>query len=231
MAHYSTLRGYDFSSTGIEDVRGVAVYGPNDKKLGKIHDVIFDHTNGNITYVIIDTGGWLTTKKFLVPANQLSDSAKHDKAFVVDLTQEQIERFPPYDESDLDTEERWSSYENRYRDVWSEGSILHREGSNRTVTPPPTTTGKPSQGQPLGTDARLQQESDLAAAEAPTDRVFPTSGNEWDRNAVGGAVGSRWETFQEDLRRRRKEVTGTCVRCGKTADPETRDDDLRRTGT
>src|SRR5262245_22828848 len=115
MAHYSTLRGQEFSSTGIEDVRGAAVYGPNDKKLGKVDDVIFDHINGNITYVVIDTGGWLTTKKFLVPANQVSDSAKHEKDFVVDLTQEQIERFPPYDESDLNSEERWNTYENRYR--------------------------------------------------------------------------------------------------------------------
>ena len=185
MAHYSTLRDYEFSSVGVEDVRGAAVYGPNDKKLGKIHDVIFDHTNGNITFVVIDTGGWLTTKKFLVPANQLADSAKHDRDFVVDLTQEQIERFPPYDESDLDSDEKWSMYENRYRDSWSEGSILHREGSSRTVTPSPSTASGTPQSQSLSADSRTQQEADLAAAEAATDRVFPSSGNEWERNPVG----------------------------------------------
>src|SRR5690349_18420743 len=70
MAHYSTLRGYDLSASTGGDVRGAKVYGRNDKELGKINDVIFDHTSGNITYVVIDTGGWLTTKKFLVPANQ-----------------------------------------------------------------------------------------------------------------------------------------------------------------
>jgi len=231
MAHYSTLRGYEFSTADIEDVRGAAVYGPNDKKLGKIHDVIFDHTNGNITYIVIDTGGWLTTKKFLVPANQLSDSAKHDKDFVVDLTQEQIERFPKYDESDLESDAKWSMYENRYRDAWGEGSVLHRESSNRTVTPSPTETEWPPVGRTLSGDRQSQQEADLAAAEAPTDRVFPSGGNEWERNPVGGAVGSRWEAFQNSFRQRRKEVTGTCARCGKTADTESGTQNLRRTGS
>jgi len=231
MAHYSTLRGYDFSSVGVEDIRGAAVYGPDDKKLGKIHDIIFDHGSGNITYVVIDTGGWLTTKKFLIPANQISDSAKHDHDFVVDLTREQIERFPPYDESDLNSDETWSLYEDRYRDSWKEGSILHREGSSRVITPPPEETGKSAQAWPLDTNTIKQQASDVAAAEAPTDRVFPTAGNEWERNPVGGAVGSRWEIFQDSLRQRRREVTGTCARCGKAAETQGGGDDLRRPGS
>jgi hypothetical protein len=229
MAHYSTLRGNELSSSSSGDVRGAKVYGRNDKGLGKIDDVIFDHTSGKVTYVVIDTGGWLTTKKFLVPANQVSDSAQHSGDFVVDLTKEQIERFPAYDETDLESEEKWSVYEGKYRDSWSEGSVLHREGSNRTVTPPTTETIA-SRERSTPADAE-QEEADLAAAEAPTDRVFPAGGNEWERNPVAGAVGSRWEGFQESLRQRRKEVIGTCERCGKSADTETKSEDRRRTGT
>ena len=70
-----------------------------------------------------------------MPANQLNDSAKHDGDYVVDLTQEQIENFPPFDEQNLNSDQEWSVYESRYRDSWSEGGILHREGSNRIVTP------------------------------------------------------------------------------------------------
>jgi len=231
MAHYSTLRGYDLSASTGGDVRGAKVYGRNDKELGKINDVIFDHTSGNITYVVIDTGGWLTTKKFLVPANQLSDSAQHNGDFIVDLTKEQIERFPSYDETDLESEEKWSVYEGKYRDSWSEGSVLHREGTNRAVTPPTTETLDTPQVRSTTGVARRDAEADLAAAEAPTDRVFPTGGNEWERNPVAGAVGSHWEGFQESLRQRRKEVIGTCERCGKSADTETMREDRRRTGT
>ena len=126
MPHYGTLRVHNDSTAEAEDIRGANVYGTNDDKLGKIDDVIFDHTTGNIIYVVIDTGGWLRTKKFLVPANQLSESAKHDHDYVVDLTTNQIEKFPVYKEEDLESEENWGLYEDRYRDAWSEAGVLHQ---------------------------------------------------------------------------------------------------------
>ena len=57
MSHYSTLHSSDFLSGTDNDIRGAHVYGRDDKKLGKIDDVVFDHTSGNITYVVVDTGG------------------------------------------------------------------------------------------------------------------------------------------------------------------------------
>ena len=30
--------------------------------------MIFDHSTGDIRYIVVDTGGWLSTKKFIVPA-------------------------------------------------------------------------------------------------------------------------------------------------------------------
>jgi uncharacterized protein YrrD len=51
----------------IDDIRGAAVYGLGDEKLGKIDDVIFDSDNGQIRYVVVHTGGWLSSRRFLVP--------------------------------------------------------------------------------------------------------------------------------------------------------------------
>lgn len=50
MAHFGTLRNYRFSDTqaACEDIRGAKVYGRDDEKLGKIDDVIFDHSSGAI---------------------------------------------------------------------------------------------------------------------------------------------------------------------------------------
>lgn len=231
MAHYSTLQNV-FPSAGSDDIRGASVYGRQDKKLGKIADVIFDHHNGNIIYVVIDTGGWLSSKKFIVPANQLSESARHERDYVVNLSQDQIEKFPTYSESDLDSEEAWDLYENRYRDSWREGSILHREGSSRAVTPP--TQDVPgdaaAKSVPLDRTEVEKEQADLQAASAPSDRVFPASGSELEPNPVSGNVGSRWEAFQESLRNRRKEVTSTCPRCAKSAATGT-EPGSRRTGT
>jgi uncharacterized protein YrrD len=56
MPHYGRLGNYQFGQTA-EDIRGAALYGLNDEKLGKIDDVIFDHSSGDIQYVVVDTGG------------------------------------------------------------------------------------------------------------------------------------------------------------------------------
>src|SRR5579864_7753561 len=103
MAHYGLLRNYRFAES-TDDIRGTTLYGRNDEKLGKIDDVIFDHSTGNVRYVVVDTGGWLKSKKFIVPADRLTVSSEHEKDFAAPLTKEQIETFPPYDESDLESE-------------------------------------------------------------------------------------------------------------------------------
>jgi len=53
MAHCGLLRNYRFSdsSEAAEDIRGAKLYGVDDEKLGKVEDVIFDHSTGLIRYV------------------------------------------------------------------------------------------------------------------------------------------------------------------------------------
>ena len=94
MAHYGTLNDASVTDAA-DDIRGSHLYGLNDEKLGKIEDVIFDHASGDIHYVVVDTGGWLSSKKFLVPAIALRVSAKHSNAFEANLDQRQVESFPP----------------------------------------------------------------------------------------------------------------------------------------
>jgi len=52
-------------------------------KPGQNHDVILDHSSADIRYVVVDAGGWLSTKKFLVPAEAIRISAKHENHFDV----------------------------------------------------------------------------------------------------------------------------------------------------
>src|SRR5437764_8737169 len=134
MSHSGLLRDYQFHESA-EDVRGSALYGVDDDRLGKIDDVIFDHSNGLIEYAVVDTGGWLRTKKFIVPANRLRPSLKHEDDFSADLTKEQIESFPPYSESHFESQEGWSDYEKRYRSHWETSPVMHRAESDRNVTP------------------------------------------------------------------------------------------------
>ena len=137
MAHYGTLRDYQFAQE-VGDIRGAELYGAKDEKLGKIDDVIFDHASGTLRYAVVDTGGWLHSKKFLVPANQIFARPDHEDDFAVNLAKDQIERFPEYDEKAVDRPEEFRDYENRYsKEFTTSGSVMHREGSTHILTPEP----------------------------------------------------------------------------------------------
>lgn len=150
MAYYNTLRSYKFTEAQAEDIRGSAVHGVNDEKLGKIDDVLFDNT-GDIRYVVIDTGGWLSSKKFIVPADRLYSSASHPDDFEVSLTKNQIEQFPPYDENAIESQEKWRKYETRYESSW-----------------PTTSTGTGNRGRRWTTfEQRLRADRDRIATYTP----------------------------------------------------------------
>ncbi len=122
MGYYNTLGNYQFSARTADDIRGSAVYGISDEKLGKVDDVIFDPNTGNIRYAIVDTGGWLKTKRFIVPADRIRASVTHTDAFEVNVTKENIEKFPPYDENALESQADWGAYETQYRSSWPSSS-------------------------------------------------------------------------------------------------------------
>ena len=217
MAHYGTLKNSRISEAA-EDIRGSKLYGLNDEKLGKIDDVIFDHATGLIRYIVVDTGGWLSTKKFIVPADRLRASAQHEDDFQVDLNKQQIESFPPYQESDLDSEKKWGDYEGRYRSKWETSPVMHRAETDRNITP--TTQQMPGHSpsaRAASATAGSATAADVEAASRPTGRIVPagTDSVVISNSAVG--IGGRWDTFQSRLRERRKEAVAGCNTCGESA--------------
>ena len=228
MAHYGILRETRVVDA-VDDIRGSHLYGLNDEKLGKIDDVIFDHSNGTIRYVVVDTGGWLTTKKFIVPADGLSASAKHEDDYEVALNKQQVEKFPPFQESDLDSETKWTDYEGRYRSKWVSDPVMHRAETDRNITPTTQqTSGNISSeqaaaeehGQRAGHTTAFKAPvstreggADVEAASSDSARVVPagTDSVVISNSAVG--IGGRWDTFQSRLRERRKEVVTQCNSC------------------
>lgn len=229
MSHYGLLGSYQFGDLS-EDIRGAALYGQNDEKLGKIDDVIFDHSTGDIAYLVVDTGGWLRAKKFLLPAREIRYSTKHEGEFSCALTRQRIEAFPPYKENDLGSRESWVAYENQYRAKWVADPVMHRAETDRNITP--TTQqmegnreSMRASGQPLPpAQHRTGEVADVDAAEAPTGRVVPAGVDTVviENSAVG--IGGRWDTFQARLRERRKEAATGCRTCsfgpGTLADAE-----------
>jgi sporulation protein YlmC with PRC-barrel domain len=215
MAQYGTLKDYHLTNDA-EDIRGSHVYGLNGEKLGKIEDVIFDHTTGDIRYVVVDTGGWLSSKKFVVPAERLRASAEHKDNFAVSLTMKQIEAFPPYSESHLESDEQWGDYESRYRAQWIADPVMHRAGTDRDITP--TTyqmegnrSSERASGVPAAAERAADQAAGIPAIEdngAFEDGGFAASTDTVSIDSNANGIGPRWDTFQNRLRERRKEVIG-----------------------
>jgi sporulation protein YlmC with PRC-barrel domain len=211
---YGTLGDYRFSDTAeaAQDIRGSKVYGLQDKKPGEIDDVIFDEATGAIVYLVVDTGGWLSSKKFIVPPDGIRPSLQHENDFLVDLTQEQIERFPAYDGAALTSEERWADYEKRYRSKWVERPVMHREATDRNITPTTQQQVHAGSGTIPGTAA------DLAQLDAETEVTPIRTEANMDIDPSGPVL--RWSTFEDTLRRRRQEVLQSSIENAKRASGE-----------
>lgn len=216
MGRYGTLGDYRFSDTqeAALDIRGAKIFGLKDQELGKINDVVFDEATGAIVYVVVDTGGWLSSKKFIVPPQEVRPSLQHQDDFLVDLTKEQIESFPAYDENDLASDERWADYEQRYRSKWVENPVLHREATDRNVTP---TTQQPV-GAGSGTIASAEDTAELEVSELDAATEITPIHIEGTMEVSASGPSLRWSAFEDSLRQRREEVLQSSIENAKRND-------------
>jgi uncharacterized protein YrrD len=134
MPHYGILR--DHKMEDVDDLRGADVYGVNDEKLGTIDDVIFDHSSGDIRYIVLKTGGLLSRKKVMVPANRVEPYGNHDDKFYAELDKERLEMLPEFKEETMKAQGDWSTYEQDYEKRWNDGAVMYNKDTGRIITPP-----------------------------------------------------------------------------------------------
>ena len=231
--HYGTLSSFRFADEA-GDVRGTTLFGRGDEKLGTIDDVIFEHSTGNIRYAVIDTGGWLRHRRFIVPANQIRAYEKHDDHFYADLTKAQVEKFPPYKSEALKMENEWDKYEQQYEKSWQdEGNVMHRADSDHILTPTPDEMPASSAGANAATGLtsaveghtpdiwpkRIQSPTPFDGAGsvnfAPDDATPTTNASE-----RASFADRRWQKFEENVTRNLDKIQQDCPTCGKNAPPQ-----------
>lgn len=152
MPHYGLLR--DHKMEDIDDLRGAEVYGVNDEKLGTIDDVIFDHSSGEIRYILLKTGGLLSGKRVMVPANRVEPYGNHDDKFYAELDKERLEMLPEFNDEKLKNEGDWAQFEKNYEERWNDGTVMYNKDTGRIITPPTNEQVQPAGGQPLSQQAR-----------------------------------------------------------------------------
>ncbi|MGO2230205.1 DUF2382 domain-containing protein [Psychrobacter sp.] len=70
-------------------------YGVNEDKVGKIEGALVEETTGRIRYLIVDAGGWFSSKEVLVPAGLARIVG--DDVFFDSLTRSQVEAMEVYE--------------------------------------------------------------------------------------------------------------------------------------
>lgn len=77
------------------DPTGKSAYGANEEKIGKIDGALVEDTTGRIRYLIVDAGGWFSSKEVLVPAGLARIVG--DDVFFDSLTKAQVDAMEEYD--------------------------------------------------------------------------------------------------------------------------------------
>ncbi|MGO1249612.1 DUF2382 domain-containing protein [Psychrobacter sp.] len=77
------------------DPTGNTAYGVNEDKVGKIEGALVEETTGRIRYLIVDAGGWFSSKEVLVPAGLARIVG--DDVFFDSLTRSQVEAMEVYE--------------------------------------------------------------------------------------------------------------------------------------
>jgi hypothetical protein len=75
---------------------GLDVRGTNDEKLGDLDGFIVDSGSGRVFYAVVDSGGWFSSRRFLLPVGHATIDSDR-RAMHVDVTKDAVKRFPEFD--------------------------------------------------------------------------------------------------------------------------------------
>lgn len=230
MAHYGNLGDQQITKE-VRDVRGTMVRNSDGERLGKLDDVIFDHDNMEIRYVVVDSLGWLEAGTFLLPANRLSQDENHTEGLATDVTRKQIEKSPRFNGKSLASKE-WQKYEQEFKKYWEEDPVMHIKGSDRIITPPeepepPQASSTARSTQPSGSRlnaAELFPERMTSVFSDPepggskvTMRPKPVARVEEAAAGVNQLKPRWWDAFENYLRINKDDIQARCSQCSSKA--------------
>jgi len=83
------------------DIDGMKVRNDAREDLGTVDGLIVDAGSGRTYYIVVNAGGWFKSRQFLLPIGEVRLDDDRD-ALVVNLTKEQVNRFPGFDTDEFD---------------------------------------------------------------------------------------------------------------------------------
>ena len=78
------------------DFDGLNVRGPDGSKLGDLDGFVLDSISGRVHYAVVDSGGWFTSRRFLLPIGH-AQLDRERRALNVDVTKDAIRQYPEFE--------------------------------------------------------------------------------------------------------------------------------------
>lgn len=99
-SYASRLRYLDANDVddSVVDFDGLEVRGLDGEKLGDVNGFIVDLASGRVLYIVVDSGGWFRSRRFLTPiGHAVIDQGR--RALSLDISKARLNEFPEFDES------------------------------------------------------------------------------------------------------------------------------------
>lgn len=235
MSHYSTLQDYQFDAD-VKDIRGAALYGPDESRIGKITDVVFDHDNGAIRYLVAEIGHG---RRVMLPLNRTFRAVVDEDSFETNLTPAELDRLPAFDPKVFDSDQSWKSYEQLHRSSleerdktavreekkdWEEDPVMHKKGSDRIITPDEVQESSSDVAEKRASAEAIPASelfpdrlTDKFTSTTPSPEKITLVPEESARieNAAYGTetLGPHWDAFEENLVEHLPEIKSRCNVC------------------
>ena len=87
----------------VVDFDGLDVRGRDGEKLGDVNGFIVDLASSRVLYVVVDSGGWFRSRRFLAPIGHAVID-RDPGALSLDISKEQLHEYPEFEE------ERFSAF-------------------------------------------------------------------------------------------------------------------------
>jgi hypothetical protein len=91
------LDAADVDTAGMDvALDGLQVQGPDGQKIGNVDGFIMDPDGRRVIYVVVDAGGWFTSRRLLLPIGHAALGADR-RVLETDITRDALRRLPEFD--------------------------------------------------------------------------------------------------------------------------------------
>jgi hypothetical protein len=116
------------------DFDDLDVYGNDGDKLGDLDGFLVEHGAGTVRYLVVDSGGWFTSRRFLIPAEHVTID-RDARAMRVNASRSSLRAHPEFDEDRFGrfSDDEYHAYQRRLGATWPTAAGVAGAGAGNTM--------------------------------------------------------------------------------------------------